>query len=303
MKKRNVTMVLVGGILVLVMALGVTAVFAQTDQDPETPPETEKELPFHQWNKHGFGFGERKERVRDHNELIAAELGVNVEDLRSAHAAAFEAAREDGILGFPGHRGFDKDGEFESYLADALAEIGVSIDDLKAAQEAVKDDIIAELVEQGVITEEQRDMMEARQALKGYIDHAALIAQAAASLGIDLPTPDEAPESRMNPRALMEQLEEKGITMQDVMEAMRQAYESAVNDAVSDDVINNDQAELILESDSRGLHSFGGMRGFGGTRRFNDSHGCPGDGGFRGFGPNADFNYENGNPAPTGVNF
>jgi hypothetical protein len=268
MKKRNVTMVLVGGILVLVMALGVTAVFAQTDQDPETPPETEKELPFHQWNKHGFGFGERKERVRDHNELIAAELGVNVEDLRSAHAAAFEAAREDGILGFPGHRGFDKDGEFESYLADALAEIGVSIDDLKAAQEAVKDDIIAELVEQGVI-----------------------------------PTPDEAPESRMNPRALMEQLEEKGITMQDVMEAMRQAYESAVNDAVSDDVINNDQAELILESDSRGLHSFGGMRGFGGTRRFNDSHGCPGDGGFRGFGPNADFNYENGNPAPTGVNF
>jgi len=294
MKKRSMTLVLAAGVLVLVMALGVTAVFAQTDQDPDTLPEINKEIPFHQLGKHGFG--EQIERVRDHNELIAAELGVDAEDLQNAFRAALEAAREDGVLGFHGHRGVNKDGEFESYLADALAEIGVSIDDLKAAQEAVKDAMIADLVEQGVITKEQYDMMEARQALKGYIDHAALMTQAADSLGIELPDADEALRNRIAPRALMEQLEEKGIAIQDVMEAMQQAYENAVNAAVDAGAINRDQAELILENTSGAIQGFGGMRGFGGTRGFDGSHGCHRSGGIRGFNPH------NSNPAPTGVN-
>ncbi len=300
MKKRSLGMILVGVILVLVMALGATAVFAQTDQDPDTPPETEKELPFHHWDRRGFGFDERMEKVRDHNELIAAELGVDVDDLRSAHAAAFEAAREDGILGFPGHRGFDKDGEFETYLADAMEEIGVSIDDLKAAQEAVKDDITAELLEQGVVTQEQLDLAEAHQALKDYIDRGAMMAEAANSLGIELPDADEALENRMDRGALMEQLEEKDLTIQDLMEAVQVAYENAVNDAVNNDVIDSDQAQMILENGFGGMQGFGGMRGHGGMQ----GHGrMPGFGteGFRGFSPRGNFGCPNGNPAPTGV--
>ena len=153
-------------------------------------------------------FNGRNEGLTSRDELIAAELGVEVEDLRGAFSAAFEAAREDGILGFPGHRGFDKDGEFETYLADALSEIGVSIDDLKAAQEAVKDDITAELLEQGVVTQEQLDLAEAHQALKDYIDRGAMMAEAANSLGIELPDADDALENRMESRPARQILSE-----------------------------------------------------------------------------------------------
>jgi len=326
MKKRHVTMVLVGAVLILTMALGVATVFAQTDQDPDTPPETSEE-PFHRWGKRGFGFGGQMEGLNSHDELIAGELGVAVEDLRGAFSAAFEAAREDGVLGIPGHGGIKADGEFESYLSDALAEIGVTIEELKAAQEAVKDAMIAELVEQGIVTEEQLNLMEAQQALKDYIDYGALMAQAADSLGIELPDAEEALEGKMDPRALMEQLEEKGITIQDLVAAVQDAYENAVNDAVSEGVIDGDQAALILEKGFgfAGMRGFGGMQGFGGMRGFGDMHGfeCENGmggmrgfdaehsfgsgqgfhhgGGFRGFSPHREFGAPSGNQAPTGV--
>lgn len=321
MKKRNVSIILLGGILILALALGVTAVFAQTDQDPDTPPDVQEAQPFHKWGQGGRSFGHdfsgQLEGLTPSDELIADELGVSVEDLRSAFAAAFEAAREEGAFNFPGHRGFDKDGEIESYLEDALADIGVTIDELKAAQEAVKATRLSELVEEGYLTEDQLSMIEAQQALKEYIDREALMADAAEALGIELPDPETALERGFAPWALMEQLEEQGITMQDVMEAVQAAYEDAVNQAVSDGVIDGDQAELILENDFGGMrgfgepHSFGGMRGFGsmhdfggmesfgGMRGFegHDCDGMPGfhGGGFRGFGP------ANGNSALTGI--
>jgi len=322
MKKRNTAMIVVAGILVLLLALGVTAVFAQTDQDPDTPPETVEQPPFHHWDKRGFGG--RIEGAASHDELIADELGVDVEELRGAFAAAFEAAREDGVLGFPGKRGLDSDGEFESHLADALAEIGVSTDELKAAQEAVKDAMIADLLEQGVLTQEQLDNAEAQRALKEYIDYPALMAQAADSLGIELPDADEALENRLAPWTLMEQLEEKGITIQDLMEAVQQAYENAVDNAVSEGVIDSDQAQLILENGFGYMQGFGGIRGFGGMKGFGSLHGfggageCDGrqgfagmqghgrmhgfrSGSFHGFGQRGNFGPQFSNPAPTGV--
>ena len=310
-------MILVGAILILAMALGVTAVFAQTDQDPDTAPET-GEVPFHHSGKRGFGFGGQMEGLTSHDELIAGELGVAVEDLRGAFSAAFEAAREDGVLGIPGHGGIKADGEFESYLSDALAEISVTIEELKAAQEAVKDAMIAELVEQGIVTEEQLSLMEAQQALKDYIDYGALMAQAADSLGIELPDAEEALEGKMDPRALMEQLEEKGITIQDLMAAVQDAYENAVNDAVNEGVIDGDQAALILEKGFgfAGMRGFGGMQGFGGMHGFECENGMGGMGGMRGFdaehgfgsgqgfhhgGSFREFGAPSGNQAPTGV--
>ncbi|MGB3715728.1 MAG: hypothetical protein WA996_14965 [Candidatus Promineifilaceae bacterium] len=321
MKKRNVSFILVGGILILALALGVTVVLAQTDQDPDTPPDTQETQPFHKWGKGGHSFGRgfsgQLEGLTPNDELIADELGVTVEDLQGAYAAAFEAASEDGAFGFPGHRGFDKDGEYESYLEDALADIGVTIDELKAAQEAVKAIRLGELVEEGYLTEDQLSMMEAQQALKEYIDPEALMTDAAEALGIELPDPKAALEEGFAPWALMEQLEEQGITIQDVMDAVQAAYENAISQAVVDGVIDGDQAELILENSFGGMlgfggtHSFGGMRGFGGMHDFDGmesfggmrgfkGHDCDGmqgfhGGGFRGFGP------ANGNSAPTGI--
>jgi hypothetical protein len=327
MKKRNVSFILVGGILILALALGVTVIFAQTDQDPDTPPDVQEAQPFHKWGNggrsFGHGFSGQLEGLTPSDELIADELGVSVEDLRGAYAAAFEAASEDGAVGVPGHRRFDKDGDFEGYLEDALADIGVTINELKAAQEAVKATRLGELVEEGYLTEEQLSMMEAQQALKEYIDPEALMADAAVALGIELPEPEAALEKGSGPRVLMEQLQEQGVTIQDVMEAVQVAYENTINQAVTDGVIDGDQAELILENSFSGMLGFGGMNGFGGMHGFGSmrgfgsmhdfegmesfggmrgfkGHDCDGmqgfhGGGFRGFGP------ANGNSAPTGI--
>jgi hypothetical protein len=299
MKKRNVSIVLVGGILILALALGVTAVFAQTDQDPTTPPEVKERTPFHNWQKggHDCGHGSRGQiqGLTPDDELIANELGVSVEELQSAFAAANEAAREDGAFAFKGPHGFDNDGEFESYLEAALADIGLSIDELKAAQETVRANRLAELVEEGYLTEDQLSMIEAQEALKEYIDRQALMSDAAEALGIELPDPEAALEDGAAPWALMEQLEEQGLTIQDVMEAVQAAYEDAINQAVDDGIISSDQAELILSNSFGVMRGFGGMHSFGGGMRgHSNSRGFHG-GGFRGFGP------ANGSSAPTGI--
>ena len=58
MSKRNVSMILMSGVLILIIALGATAVFAQIDEDPATPPEVEETKPFHHWQKGGRSFGQ-----------------------------------------------------------------------------------------------------------------------------------------------------------------------------------------------------------------------------------------------------
>jgi hypothetical protein len=145
------------------------------------------------------------------------------------------------------------------------------------------------------------------------------MSKAADSLGIELPDAEEASDKRIAPWALMEQLEEKGITIQDLMEAVQQAYEDAVKEAVSDGVIDSDHAALILEKSFGRIQGFGSMRGFEGKEGFGGMHGfggageCDGmkgfegmqghgrmqgfgSGGFHGFGPQFS------NPAPTASN-
>jgi hypothetical protein len=290
-------MILVGGILILALALGVSVVFAQVDQDPDTPPETLETPPFHAWGKGGHGITGQVEGLTPFNELIADELGLSAEDLEGAYAAAFEAAREDGAFGFRGHRGFGDKGEFESYLEDALAEIGVTIEELETAKETANATRLDELYDAGYLSDEQLSLIQAKQALKDYIDHEAMMAEAAEALGIELPDAETALEEGIDPRALMEQLEEQGITIQDVMEAVQAAYESAINQAVVDGIIDEDQAELILSDGFDGIrghgglqrfggvHGFGGMRGFGGMHGSGESRGFGGHdfGGMRGF--------------------
>ena len=189
MNKRNVSMILISGVLILAIALGATAVFAQIDEDPDTPTDAEEREPFHRWYKDGWSLGQKyhsnPKGLTSDDELLADELGVSAEELKGAFTAAIEAAREDGVFDFKGPRAFDGDSEFESYLADALADIDLTIDELDAAKEAVKAIKLAELVEEGYLTEDQLSMIEAREALKEYIDRQALMAAAAEDLDIE----------------------------------------------------------------------------------------------------------------------
>ena len=55
------------------------------------------------------------------------------------------------------------------HLAEAL---GISITELEAAQAKARDTVIAEAVEAGTITQEQADLMSAREAVSAYIQDA-----------------------------------------------------------------------------------------------------------------------------------
>ena len=158
-----------GGILIVLLALaalvGSSLTFAQDEPDsddtvtiPEDGSETEDVTP-------GFGrFGDRGSRghrggLVDREaarELLAEALGVTIDELDAAHEAVIEAVQsEDGRP--------DRD-EVKALIA---AELGVTVDELDAAQTAVQETMLAQLVEDGTITQEQLDDMLAMQELRG----------------------------------------------------------------------------------------------------------------------------------------
>jgi len=290
---RKRSLILVSGILILALALGVTIVFAQSGDEPVTPsPDSAQEpnqtvpAPFWGRGKH-HGFGGQLEGLTPINELIAAELGVTVDDLQAAlaeaHEAAHTAAMEEGTFGFRGHHDFDDGEQYQTFLADALAKIGVTVEELQAAQEAAHDQLLDEMVAAGYIDAEQVDLIRAQKALKEYIDRDALLEDV---LGLSM---EELQAAREAGTPLSELLGER--TFQEFAAEMQAAYEAAVEQAVADGVITSAQAEQLQNGGMRGfggMQGFGGMRGFGGMqdfggmRGFGGHHGFGGRGGFGG---------------------
>jgi hypothetical protein len=232
---------------------------------------------------HGFGegkrgFHEQLEGVTPMDELLAAELGISVEALHDGMAEAHAAAMEQGD--FPrdhsshhgGHHG-GHDGLGEEHLALLAEKLGKSIEDLQAAQVAANAAFLAELVDAGVVTQEQIDMMEARRALSETINREALMAEA---LGIDLAEFEAAQEAGTSLRELL-----GDTSVEDFAAAVMAAYEAAVLQAAADGVITDAQADEILNGGFGQGRSFGRGFGFGQGRGF----GGPGPGGSRGFGP------------------
>lgn len=124
----------------------------------------------------------------NYDEALAKALGITVEELQAAYEKAFAAAIEDALdeglltqeqaddllsgerFGFHGRHGFHGfDGDMDEYLAEAL---GISVDELEAAQVKARETVIAEAVEAGTITQEQADLMNARDAISAYVQEA-----------------------------------------------------------------------------------------------------------------------------------
>jgi hypothetical protein len=202
-QKRLIYMA-VGGLLTLSLFIGAFAVFAQSGSDgdaeeataPETEPEagaaensseessTESAVP----GNHRFGF--REFAGSNDSELLAEALGVSVEDLEAAHETATEAAIQqavdEGLLteeqaealssrSFGSHKGFGSlhigSVDYDALLAEAL---GISVEELQDARTEVQTARLAEMVEAGVITQEQADLMLAQRAVQSYIDTEAI---------------------------------------------------------------------------------------------------------------------------------
>jgi len=123
-----------------------------------------------------------------YDQALADALGISLEDLQAAYTdaqdAAIQQAVDEGLLtqeqadqlqsrDLPGghwmfgFRGGDID--MNALLADAL---GISVDDLQAAQKEAQQTLLDAAVANGDLTQEQVDLMQARSALQPYLANA-----------------------------------------------------------------------------------------------------------------------------------
>ena len=319
-KRTKLSVIATGAVMVLVLALGVTAVFAQTgdgDVAPDTGSQTLPPLqPEGQRGIRGSNgmpgqFGP-PEGLTAKDELLADALNIDLETLEaaqeSARATAIEQALAEGLIteeqaemllesphGFGFHRGrgsrgFGESIDHEANLAEAL---NISIEELQDARQAAHEAALAELVDAGYLTEEQVDLMAAQQALKEAIDREALLAEV---LDVSVTELEAARTDRESMAAL---IEESGLTRAELTGAMQAAHEAAVEQAIEDGVITSEQYEALQSAGPAG-RGFGGGHGCGGHGR-GGQQGFPGQGGpggnseFRGFGQ------PSGAPSTTGA--
>ncbi|WP_420643570.1 hypothetical protein [Candidatus Leptofilum sp.] len=282
-----------GGILIVLLALaalvGSSLTFAQDEPDtddtvtiPEDGSETEDRRPNGRFGHHGPR-GLKGHIDRDEAQaLLADELGVTVDELEAAHDAAKDALEaEDGRP--------NRD-EMKELIA---TELGVTVEELEAARDVVMETLLAQLVEDGVITQEELDEMLAIQELRGLPqeifsrdDAQAVIAEA---LGL---TVEELTAARDDGTRLPELAEEQGVDMETLMTAVSDARTAAIEAAVADGIITQEQADILLSHEGRGF----GRRGHG-----HGGHGGPRGGGPRGGSFGSGNGNGLGNPAGQGA--
>lgn len=148
-----------------------------------------------------------------------------------------------------GPRGHGGLGVSHEHLADAL---GITVEELEAAIAEARAAALADAVADGRITQEQADMVAARAALAEYIDHHALLADV---LGMSVA---ELEEAQAAGQRLDEIVEAQGLTMEEARAAVQAAHEAAVQQAVSDGVITQEQADQFLSGEGRRGPGFGG---------------------------------------------
>jgi hypothetical protein len=147
----------------------------------------------------------------------------------------------------------------EALLADAL---GITVEELQAAFEKAHIAGIQQALDEGLITQEQADMMLVQRQLRDYIDQDALTAKA---LGISV---EELQAARDEDKPLIVLAYELGLDQATMRTNMQNAYQETIQQAVADGVITQDQADQILDGPGFGFGGFRGRGGFGGPRGF-----------------------------------
>jgi hypothetical protein len=128
--------------------------------------------------------------------------------------------------------------DYDALLAEAL---DITTDELSDARREANLAALEQAVEEGVITQRRADLIVAVPVLRGVVDRAELVAGA---LGVSVEELQEARQDRALP-ALLEELE---MTRVEVREAVLVEFEEFIQQAVNDELISEEQAELILES-------------------------------------------------------
>ena len=227
------------GVVALATTAGTAIVFAQ---NTETGPQIQQIAQrFQRDGERGGPLGDIFDRDAKHA-VVASALGITVGEL--------EAYREDGAR-----------------LPEIAEELGVDVEGVKAAVDAAKTDAVNQAVADGTITQEQADQIlsgEGRRGGRGngllrqIFDREAKQAVVAGALGIAV---DELEAYREDGTRLPEIVEELGVDVESVKAAVDAAKTDAVNQAVEDGTITQEQADQILSSEGRPGR---GGRGFGG---------------------------------------
>jgi hypothetical protein len=239
------------------------------------------------------------EDISSYESRLAEALGISVADLEAAQeearTTAIQQAVDQGfitqaqadrmILG--GGFGFGRFGRsfgmggshfgglpgnainHEALLAEAL---GITEAELEAAAQEAQMAGVEEALAAGLITEAQAEQMRARIQLKSYLDQETMLAEA---LGMSV---EDLRAAFSEGKTITTLLNEQNTDAVTVRKALLAAYEEAIQQAVTDGVISQVQADQIL---SQGFNFFGRDRLGGG--RFGGRGGFE-NGGFNGLG-------------------
>ena len=303
-KRRNWIIVILGGLGIAAIAVGALAFTFITRASAQT---TQIQVLGSSLAHYGLG---SRGYASNEGQYLADALGISLADLQTAEQKASDAAIQQAVdqglitqdqadamilrgFGFRFDRSFEGHGLFAAsgidYDALLAKELGISVDKLQTARTQAEDQMLADAVANGDLTQEQADLIKARRALQSYLDPNALFAEA---LGIST---EQLQSYRDQGLSLSEILNKAGKTAVEVRDAEQAAYQSAIHKAVSDGVITQAQADQILANGFRWLGGFGGPGGFGCPGRFGGGRGHGGFG-FPGIGPN---NNPSSNPTVT----
>jgi len=252
MKKTLVVLAFVGA---LALAVGVSGyAYAQGNQPPENP--FGKSGRFAQGDR--FADGARSQGMMDGDLLstymhdaLAELLGVTPEELTALHESG---------------------GTMQTMLDQA----GLTFEAFRAQMDEIRTAAMAAALADGVISQEQIDLMANRADRQGGFDrqggadrsggmmdqgvidsymHAAL----ADILGISV---DQLDTLHASGETIQTLLTEQGLTFEEIGEKMTEARESALAAAVADGVITQEQADLMANRNQNG-GSRGHRGGFG----------------------------------------
>jgi len=193
---KRITYMAIGVLLVTLVVFGV-ATFAQDDGDTEAPAGESEDPAGAETTDEGAETtvpdSWQDGRLGHEDEYLAEALGISVEELQAAYEevriAAIEQAVEEGALteeqaeallsgtdGFHGRlgHGFRIGGlDVEVLLAEAL---NISADALRAARAEALASKLDAMVEAGHLTQEEADLIAARDAVESYFDRDAVAA-------------------------------------------------------------------------------------------------------------------------------
>ncbi len=282
-------LVKIGGILIVLLALaaliGSSLTFAQDEpdtDDPVTVPEEDgsTDETVTEDAMPGFGRFGHHGPRGQHHGLIDREAARELLAAELGVTVADLDAAHDAVR--DAVLAADGRPDRDEVRALIAEELGVTVEELETAQTAVQEAMLAQLVEDGTITQEQLDEMLEMRALH---DLAKEIfsrddAQAVIAEQLGLTVEDLAAAHDEGTR-IFELADEQGIDMETLMTAVSEARSAAFEQAVVDGLLTQEQADLLLSQCGPHFGGFGGHGGHGG-RGMHGGHGGLRGGGFGG---------------------